>query len=1174
MKNKKMLSLLLSAIMLVGSMPAYVLAQGNDGEEDDPEMADQDTDEPDEDGDGEDPDEEDFGDDPMGENSGEPECIGTLEENKVFAVGQMEAHEVLWIQFTPTSTGRYGFLCADGCDLSCTFLDDYEPVYPIEEKCEYRYDIQYLNLEAGKTYDIEVASNDDATLDDKDVYCYICPMSDTIPFGESDIFVRGYDSNTQYTFIPETSGIYVFEFTGEEPITAYIDSFEGTSDEIYDNPKGNIIAKLEAGVSYDINLSYGLYDEYTYENLTGVVHVNISGNPQMLGMNENVVELKPEDEVSFFRFIPKDSGVYEVYSEGSCDTWGSLIYSSNDDGKGENFKTGAYLQEGKTYILEAGVNGVWQSVTVPIYVERAEQIQIDQEYSFESIDGDAYYYEFTSAESGWYYIDSRDIRYNIRVFDIEHNDLGSGSDSWYMKAGSTCTVVVKCQVDSEAPGKFSVHRVSQQLELQTPATIAAKSSQYDTYFATFMAEESGVYVFTSEQTAETVYFGTKESTSIRTEYTGGKMNTSIFLSAGTTYFLRVMVPEEFEGDFDITVKKQESAVEEGVNYPVDFPRGVSHNYTFTPSTSGYYLVGLMNATSYYAPVVTDGSKSINVEYPTYGSNFSGTLVKLEAGKTYGIAIQHQQDEYEGMYWFIQYLESLTPGKNIEVNINDKYAFCTFTPSESGIYTFTSDKFSRAYCELKTYDSKYNFLESIATSQDSLMIGSVSAVLEEGKTYVFKISMYSADTSLQMDLVKEQALSVGEKTVSIVDRNSAYTNQKYAIFSFTPEQDGLYEFTSHALSENADPEITIYEFNSTRIDIARDGTSGEENNFKLEILLEGGKTYYVVIHDYIEYDLPIEIRKIEQMESRLEGYSLSLNGSIAVNLYMTLSDLVFNSDTAFLQYTRADGTVVSYDMNAADREVLNGKTYYVFHLPVAAKEMTKELKVQIVDPGSSFEGKEYTFTVKDYADRVLNIAASPEYYGIEDNREYVKAKPLVEALLNYGTAAQKYFGWNTDYPANDNVDAYNRYLGNVPTSTLPQYNPENTTLPDGVTFGGASLSLESETTLTFYFSNPSGVKLSFYDGKGARISSGTSGEYITVRVKNIPAHKLSDYVTLSIKAEGDSGEYSITYNPMTYCYNVLTRPLSATRTQDLKDLMKAFYFYNQAAVRYEAAKGDA
>ena len=1166
MKNKKVLSLLLSVAMLIGSVPAVVLAQGDEGEGADPALAD--TQDAETDG-------NDAGEDPESGDPGEGDPIlGTIPENSAFTVGQMAEDSVRHYRVVPSSTGRYGFLCADGRDMSVTFKSGDETVSPMESVNEHRYVVQYYNLEAGKEYEVEIREGSYATYPDYDVYCYICPMSDTIPFGESDIFVRGYDYNTQYTFIPQTSGIYVFEFTGEEPITAYIDSFEGTSDEIYDRLNGNIIAKLEAGVPYDINLSYGLYDKYTGENLTGVVHVNISGSPQMLGMNENVVELKPEDEVSFFRFIPKDSGVYEVYSEGSCDTWGSLIYSSNDDGKGENFKTGAYLQEGKTYILEAGVNGVWQSVTVPIYVERAEQIQIDQEYSFESIDGDAYYYEFTATENGWYYIDSRDIRYNIRVFDIEHNDLGSGSDSWYMKAGSTCTVVVKCHVNSKDPGKFSVHRVSQELELQTPATLAAKSSQYDTYLATFTAEESGVYVFTSEQKTETVYFGTEKHTSVRTEYSNGKMNISIFLSAGTTYFLRVMVPEDFEGDYDVTVKKQEAAVEEGVNYPVDFPMGVSHNYTFTPSTSGYYLVGLMNATSYYAPVVTDGSKSINVEYPTYDSNFSGTLVKLEAGKTYGIAIQHQQEEYEEMYWFIQYLESLTPGTDIEVPIYGRYAYCTFTPSESGVYTFSSDKFSQAFCEIKTYDAQYNSLEQIASSRDSLMIGSVSAVLEEGKTYVFEIGLYSADTSLQMDLVKEQALSVGEHTVSIVDRNSAYTNQKYAIFSFTPEQDGLYEFTSHALSENDDPEITIYEFNPMKVDIARDGTSGEENNFKLETLLEAGKTYYVVIHDYIEYDLPIEIRKIEQMESRLEGYSLSLDGSIAVNLYMSLSDQVTESNTAVLQFTCVEnGTTVSYSMKQADIREVRGKRYYVFHLPVAAKEMTYTLKAQIVDPASGFTGKEYTFSVREYAEQVLYYANEAEWNGKVEYQEYLDAKPLVVALLNYGAAAQKYFGVDEYNLANGSVEYKLTCLGSVPTSTLPQYNSANEKLPEDVTFVGASLTLESETALTFYFSAPSGLNLSFTDGKGTPIAAGSSGNYITVRVTDISADKLGENITVKIVAEGDAGEYSVIYNPMTYCYNVLTRPLTATRTQNLKDLMKAFYFYNQAAVKYMATKGN-
>ena len=335
MKNKKMLSLLLSAIMLVGSMPAYVLAQGNDGEEDDPEMADQDTDEPDEDGDGEDPDEEDFGDDPMGENSGEPECIGTLEENKVFAVGQMEAHEVLWIQFTPTSTGRYGFLCADGCDLSCTFLDDYEPVYPIEEKCEFRYDIQYLNLEAGKTYDIEVASNDDATLDDKEVYCYICPMSETLPYGESTLFVQGSDNYTRHTFIPKTSGRYILEFSGYYTINAQIVQ-DQRPEGGYQSSNGKIVAELEAGVPYDITVYSYLY------LLADVVHVNISMDIPSLDTGENRVELGPYYETTFCTFEPKTSGVYVIYSEGNEDTVvefkkSGVKISDDDRGEGDNF---------------------------------------------------------------------------------------------------------------------------------------------------------------------------------------------------------------------------------------------------------------------------------------------------------------------------------------------------------------------------------------------------------------------------------------------------------------------------------------------------------------------------------------------------------------------------------------------------------------------------------------------------------------------------------------------------------------------------------------------------------------------------------------------------------------------------------------------------------------------
>ena len=809
-------------------------------------------------------------------------------------------------------------------------------------------------------------------------------------------------------------------------------------------------------------------------------------------------------------------------------------------------------------------------MTVPVFVEFAEKIQADQEYTYSVGDDDSTYYEITPSESGWYYLDSGKNTQHTTVYDSSNKGISVEYGAWYMTAGNTYCVEI-CGDDIEGkPGTFTVQRITQEIPVQAPTSIAALSVQHNIYFATFTAEEDGVYVFTSDNT--TNQFDLRNETEkVYVTNPLGELNFSTYISAGTTFLISAKVESVSEGGYTINVQKKDTIVRTGVEYEFNYQYGDEHYYIFTPETSGYYLFGMMNGSQYEPPVVLDGNQRVSGEIKQ-GTHFSANLVELEEGKQYGIKVVHYQYDNQDRYWFIRKLESLTPGKNIEVQVDERYAFCAFTPVESGVYTFTSEKFSEAFSYINTYVAKDGGMYTIISSTDSQLNNSISAVLEEGKTYIFYTSLYSANcTSFQMDLVKEQALIVGDNTVSIADRNSISDGETNAICSFTPKADGLYEFSSHGAG-NADPIITVYD--SERVFIGDDDSSGEEENFKLELILEAGKTYYINISDYNEYDLPVEVRKLELMENKLEGYSLSLDGSIAVNLYMTLNERLAKSDTAVLQYTRADKTVVSYDMKAADEDVLNGKTYYVFHLPVAAKEMASELKVQIIDTGSSFEGKEYTFTIQDYARQIIDIATNPEYFGIEDNHEYVQAKPLAVALLNYGAAAQKYFNWNIDRLANEYVSENSKYLGNVPTSLMPKYDSESTKLPDGVTFGGASLSLESETTLTFYFSNPSGVKLSFFDGKGARISSGTSGEYTTVRVKNIPAHKLSDYVSLSIKAEGDSGEYSITYNPMTYCYNVLTRPLSATRTQDLKDLMKAFYFYNQAAVRCMASKGEA
>lgn len=1146
MKKKRLLSLLLSAIMLVGSMPALVLAEGDEDYEDDPEMMD------------------------PGEEEDVP-YLGSISENSVFPVGQMEAEELVFFTFDPSTTGRYGFLCADGRDLSATFYDDKGVVAPIEEKKEFRYDIQYLNLEAGKTYQIEIEAGDYATLPDQDAYCYICPMSETLPYGESTLFVKTSDGSRKYTFIPQESGKYYFEAAPLVPKQNHSTSFSISSsyEEVKYTYSGKLLcADLKAGVPYDIKITYNR--ESAGNACCNLVKVNITRDVPALEMGENTVQLRAQKDMSSLVFVPENSGIYVFESKGEYDTEATLRNGGYDYGEGENFRLGCFLNGGETYFLQAWQNSA-DLITVPVYVQRAEQIQPGQEVSFDAMYRDRYFFSMTPAESGWYHLDDGKTSHSISVYDRSNSTLNNCLDSWYLTAGETYMLEYQYYDYGNENGtvKFTFDRVPAELVSGASSTVTKYSANNSVFYTEFTPDESGVYEFTSEHKTSAMYIFDAKNKVLSEDTTDSKLNKSAHLYAGTKYLIAFSDWQEPDTPYVVSLKKSEETVQADDKYEVDFPSRSYRQYSFTPETSGYYMLCTFGDFSSYN--IYDGFTLIG-SYGTGEAGFKYRLVELEAGKNYRIEFRHTNSSLSDMYWFIHKVEALTPGTDIAFDAIGGYAIYTFTPSESGAYTFTSDLIlnaSYAHLRLRQPTERQSDYTSVPTLSSSTMKNALSMVLKKGTTYVVYVQLNNkVSTSSTIDIVKEQALVLGDNTVPITDRHTTQSYQRNAFCSFTPAEDGLYAILSKG-EYGVDPHITI--FDSQMKKVGEDDSSGEVNwNFREELFLTGGETYYIDIDESEEFDLPVEIQKLEIMEAKLEGYTLSLDGTIAVNLYMTLNDSVVKSKTAALQFTRetASGkTVVSYGMDQAEERVLNGKTYYVFHLPVAAKEMTSELKAQIVDPASAFKGKEYTFTVQEYAQYIINRA----YSGSEEDQEYVDALPLVYALLNYGTAAQNYFGFNEDKPANSIIYTVDKYLGNVPTSTLPVYSEDSEVLPEGVTFEGSSVSLESETELTFYFKNPSGAKLTFTDGSGTRLSAGKSGGYITVKVKGIPAHKLSEYVTVRIKVEGDANDYKVSYSPMTYCYNVLTRPLTATRTAELKELMKAFYFYNQAAARYMAKK---
>ncbi len=284
--------------------------------------------------------------------------------------------------------------------------------------------------------------------------------------------------------------------------------------------------------------------------------------------------------------------------------------------------------------------------------------------------------------------------------------------------------------------------------------------------------------------------------------------------------------------------------------------------------------------------------------------------------------------------------------------------------------------------------------------------------------------------------------------------------------------------------------------------------------------------------------------------RLAGHSISLDGDIAVNFYMELSDSVIaHKDTAYMHFTVPDGNgTTEQTMLVKDALIKewNGKNYYVFKCRVAAKEMTSQIKAQIIDAG--MHGTEYTYSVKEYADYLLEHA--------DEREDLAKAVPLVKAMLNYGARAQIYFDKNPADLANASLSEEEKALGEV-TVTAPESAID---LPDGVSFEGATLSLKSETTLSLYFES---AKTLTFECEGKNVETVTSGKYQIARIRGIKAKELKKTFTLTVK-DGEEIIGTITYSPMTYCSNVLS---DGTQSEALQNVCKALYLYAKAADSY-------
>lgn len=291
---------------------------------------------------------------------------------------------------------------------------------------------------------------------------------------------------------------------------------------------------------------------------------------------------------------------------------------------------------------------------------------------------------------------------------------------------------------------------------------------------------------------------------------------------------------------------------------------------------------------------------------------------------------------------------------------------------------------------------------------------------------------------------------------------------------------------------------------------------------------------------------------------LEGYTLSMDGKIDMNFYMNLPDKLVNDSSTYMEFTMPDGNV-SKVMLADARKTSDG--LYVFSCGIAAKQMADKVSARIVSNG--VKGEVHTYSVTDYAESVINAAS-----GVYSD----KAVNAVKAMLNYGTAAQQYFGYNTDNPANSimtdddkNMDmvGFNTYTGKL----------VNADSVSGISYYGSSLVLESDTILRNYFELSDGYNIDNYtfyvkdkDGnKNIIVPQKTDASLYYIDISNVKAYELADNVNIYVQKNGDSEDKIMMLEYGAYVYaRYVDKYLDNIA---LKNLMTAMYHYCNAATEY-------
>lgn len=269
------------------------------------------------------------------------------------------------------------------------------------------------------------------------------------------------------------------------------------------------------------------------------------------------------------------------------------------------------------------------------------------------------------------------------------------------------------------------------------------------------------------------------------------------------------------------------------------------------------------------------------------------------------------------------------------------------------------------------------------------------------------------------------------------------------------------------------------------------------------------------------------------DSQIKGTSVTLGDELVLNFFAEVTD----TQGAVMTFQVGGGTQTVAVTQAQNVE----GNLYSFPCVLAAAQMTDSVEATLTDSGNTYQK---TTTIREYADKLL----------VSKQWDKLTATDMMISTLNYGAAAQTYFGYNTDNMANAGYEV-------AATDQIPAAGDTSpaTGAVNGISFYGASLVFQSRVAIRFYFKTNN---ISAYTFSAGEAPVEKNGMYY-VEVPDINPQDYAQEVTLTVTDGEDT--LSVTYSPMLY----ISRMYSKTENEALKNLVAVMYQYHDTAVAYVA-----